>query len=261
MEESQRQNLVMAFNNVLRTSALVGVVDVQRAALGFSALLDQTPEGAPIALGPIYEFLLEQKGPENAVREVIVFLKSRESRFNVQMELPEKLANLTQEERDKLIVSFTQRGASSGTFAGKSIDPKAKTSSATGAEAPPANTNATANTNPKKKKNELPRQTKLAAAVGVLVVVLVIDFAYNAATAVPPPVPLTPPTDPAGLPCKEFVQAANNSVICRVPATFAKQPEAVIAAKAAVTASSARAQGLTKLFVFTLEDNRLIYSK
>ena len=116
MEETQRQNLVQAFSNVLRTSGLVGVVDLQRAALAFASLLQQTPDGAPVPLGPLYDYLLENRGPEPAVREVIVFLKSRESRFSLSFQLPPQLAGLSLEEQQKILVAFTARGATSGTL-------------------------------------------------------------------------------------------------------------------------------------------------
>lgn len=261
MEESQRQNLVMAFNNVLRTSALAGVVDLQRAALGFSALLDQVPPGAPIPLEPLYDFLIEQKGPEPGVREVIVFMKSREGRFGVTMELPPKLAALSEEETNKLIVAFTNRGASSGTYAGKSIEGSGATAKKTPTGSTPLNTvNTPAGGTPaakQKPKPSMPTQTKLGIVLAVLATVLIANLIFNAATAVPPPAPLTL-VDPAGLPCKEAFVAAEGSVICRVPAAFFKNPQSVIDAKAAVTHAAIKAQGLGQLFVYTIEDGKLL---
>lgn len=262
MEESQRQNLVTAFNNVLRTSTLVGVVDLQRAAMGFSALVDQVPEGTPVPLGPIYDFLLEQKAPEPAVREVIVFFKSRESRFGVPMELPPQLATLPPAEVEKLIVAFTARGASSGTYAGKPVEQsgavsKGKTPSGTtnlnAVNTPAAGSPAA----PKKKSGPaMPTQTKLGIVLAVLALVLVINLIVNAITAEPPPQPLTL-SDPAGLPCVE-PKMANRVVMCRVPqAYYEKTPRAVIDAKVAVTFAAIKAQGMAQLMVFTIEDGKM----
>ncbi len=263
MEETQRQNLVMAFNNVLRTSALVGVVDLQRAALGFSALLDQVPEGSPIPLEPLYDFLLEQKGPENGVREVIVFMKSRESRFGVTMELPPKLASLTEDEVNKLIVAFTNRGASSGTYAGKSIEgagqaQKGKTpSGTTTTSAINGSMPAGGQAKREKLKPSMPTQTKLGILLAVLAVLLIANLIFNAATAVPPPQPLSL-NDPAGLPCVDPIVAANRVVVCRVPAAFFKNPQSVVDAKAAITFSAIKAQGLAAIYVYKLEDGGMV---
>lgn len=258
MEETQRQNLVMAFNNVLRTSALVGVVDLQRAALGFSALLDQVPDGSPIPLAPLYDFLLEQKGPENGVREVIVFMKSRESRFGVTMELPPKLASLTEDEVNKLIVAFTNRGASSGTYAGKSIENSGQVQKG---KTPSGSTTVNAvnggSAKREKPKPSMPTQTKLGIVLAVLAILLIANLIFNAVTAVPPPQPLSL-NDPAGLPCVDPVVAADRVVVCRVPAAFFKNPQSVVDAKAAITFAAIKAQGLAAIYVYKVEDGGMV---
>ena len=279
MEETQRQNLVMSFNNVLRTSALVGVVDLQRAALAFSALIERTPPGKNLPLGPLYDFLLEQKAPEAPVREVLVFLKSREERFGITMDLPPKLASLSIEERNKLVVAFTQRGASSGTSSGtpssKSVDlsssrPTKKPSSpgndvdanATVAAptAAPAAPSTTTPAQPKKADFDTGPQMsstrKLAMIAAALAVLLVVNLVFSAVTAPVPPKPLEL-NDPAGLPCSD-TKGTGQTIVCRVPKSFAdKTPKPVVDAKGAVTAAAAKALGYNRVMVFSIEDSTL----
>ncbi len=251
MEETQRQNLVMSFSNVLRTSALVGVVDLQRAALAFSALLERTPDGQPLALEPLYDFLLEQNAPEGPVREVMVFIKSREERFGLKMELPPRLAALSEEERAKLVAAFTQRGASTGTQSGKQVDPsKANRRPGDVEEALP-------------QKDDFGRERSpgsrvkiLGVVAGFLVFAGIVEVVVVKATAPQPPVVLSL-TDPAGLPCVE-AKGSNRSVICRVTKAFADStPKPVVDAKGAVTAAAARSLGYNRVMVFSIEDSHL----
>ncbi|MDP2341975.1 MAG: hypothetical protein Q8O67_13540 [Deltaproteobacteria bacterium] len=289
MEETQRQNLVTSFNNVLRTSALVGVVDLQRAAMAFSALIERNPEGQNLALGPLYDFLLEQKAPEPAVREVLVFVKSREDRFGIKMDLPPQLKGLSEEDRNKLVLAFTSRGASSGTVSGQKVDPSKfkkpsspgtstaanelvagpPTTATTTAAATAATTTATPAAPPappKLKKADFDNETsvsstkKLAIVAVVLGLVLVANLTFNVATAEPPPVELKF-NDPAGLPCLEAKGSTvgpKGTVVCRVSKAFADTtPQPVVDAKGAVTAAAARALGYHRVLVFSLEDSSL----
>lgn len=241
MEESQRQNLVMAFNNVMRTSSLVGVIDLQRAGMAFSTLLDSCPPDEPLPLGPLYDFLLEQKAPELGAREVLVFLKSRESRFGVTMQLPPALQNLSDEEQQKLVAAFTNRGTTSGTYAKPPEPPPGR------ATAPP---------DPKKPKPGMPLQNKLIVVLVLGAVALIINIIFGVATADPPHKVLTL-SDPAGLPCKEAL-GGKGVASCKVPLAFFKDnPESVINARLAVTKSATMAQGFTKLYVFSIEDNKM----
>lgn len=250
MEESQRQNIVMAFNNVLRTSTLVGHIDLQRTSLAFSALLDNCAPGAPVPLGPIYDFLLEQKAHEPTVREVIVFLKSREARYGVEMELPPQLQALTPDDIQKLVTTFTQRGATSGTFAGKSIDPKTPTANP---QAPAANPG-------KSTSSGMPTRNKLVVVLGLMLIAWIASVVVDAATAPPPPVPVVL-NDPAGLPCIDAI-ANHNIVVCNIhKAWFDSNSKAVLQSKAAITKAAVRAQGNHRLMVITVEDQQLVLSQ
>ena len=242
MEESQRQNVVMAFNNVLRTSSLVGVVDLQRAGIAFATLLDSCPLGEPLPLGPLYDFLIEQQAPELGAREVVVFLKSRESRFGVAMELPPALQNLSEEEQQKLVATFTTRGTSAPTYA-KPPEPLP------GRVMPQA-------PDPRKPKPGMPLQNKLLLVLALGAVGLIINLVVTVATAEPPPAPLTL-NDPAGLPCKEAI-GSKGVAVCKVPLVFFKSnPESVINTRAMVTKSATMAQGYSKLYVFSIEDSKM----
>lgn len=255
MEETQRQNLVMAFNNVLRTSTLVGVVDLQRAALAFSSLLEHVPDGAPVPLGPLYDFFLEQKAPETQVRDVIVFLKSREGRFAVTLELPPQLQNLSPEDQAKIVAGFTQRGASTGTFAGKSIKsgPAGPTS--------PTPAGGTPAVRPGKAENPTAKSSgsttkKLSIALAVLAVLLVINLVVDGLTKPPPPAPLVL-ADPAGLPCVDPI-GGEGTVVCKLPKAFLDaHPRESLEARGAITKAAAKARGFNQVMVFGLEDGRM----
>ena len=270
MEESTRQNLVMAFNNVLRTSSLVGVVDFQRAALAFGSLLESS-DGGELPLAPLHEFLIEQGGPPQAVVEVIVFLKSRESRFGLQMALPPALQTLTSEERDVIVTAFANRGASSGTRSGvrtasgasgaqgrtqsgpivvpaSTTMPSSGTTGATPrsiADAPPAHS-----TGPS-------RNAIMSVAVVVVVVLGIANAVYLAASRAEPPQRLEF-TDPSGLPCIKAI-GTNGSVICKLPNSFltATSP-AALDARGAVSKDYAATRGFTRVLVMSQEDNKVL---
>ncbi len=269
MEETQRQNIVMAFNNVLRTSTLLTHIDLQRTSLAFSALLDSAADGDPIPLTPLYDFFLAHKAPEPRVREVIAFLKSRESRFAVTFDLPPPMAHLTVEELAAVVAGFTQRGATTGTFAGKSIDQNASRSApgplGPGRTATPAGGVSSARgekaENPAgprgQGKGKEPQTKKLLTVLGLLAVGLVVSVVVDQVTAPPPPKPLIF-NDPAGLPCTPPVLGSNGHVLCKLPKAFLDaNPEASLRARAAITTASAKAQGYAKVMVFQIEDGRL----
>lgn len=259
MEESTRQNLIMAFNNVLRTSTLVGVVDFQRAALAFGALLERSGDSGVIELGPLYDFLIEQGAPQAGVIEVIIFMKSRESRFGLSMNLPPQLATFTQEDIDNVVLTFTSRGATSGTRAGQAPQqagqqlrgqpPVSQPMSSSGAPSSgfvPEGAEASMAT----------RQRRMLVVLAFIALLGVASFVYNAVTAMPPPVPITM-ADPAGLPCLEPVGTAR-TVICRMPkAAFEAEAPQAIDARGAVTKAAMKAKGYTRVLLYTEEDSKL----
>lgn len=250
MEDSQKQNLVLAFTNVLRTSSLAGSVDIQRASMAFSTYLADVVD-APVALEPLYAYLLDQGAPEPAVREVIVFLKSRESRFGIALDLPPALAALSADDQQKIVAGFAQRGTTSGTYAGRAVP------AATPPTAPPKDKGAEPFG---KKKGDPPKRTPvLAGVLVVLVLVLIGSLVANELTRDPPPAAVN--LDPAGLPCDQPV-VSKGTVICRVSvAGFLKKnsPEA-IAAKGAITKASALAIGAQRVLVLGVEDSKAYHS-
>ncbi len=251
MEDSQKQNLVLAFTNVLRTSSLAGSVDIQRASMAFSTYLADVV-APPVALEPLYTYLIDQGAPEPAVREVIVFLKSREARFGIPLDLPPALAALSADDQQKIVSTFAQRGTTSGTFAGRAIPP-----AATPPTAPPKDRGAEPFG---KKKGDPPKRTPvLVGVLGVLVLILIGSLVANEVSRDPPPAAVN--LDPAGLPCEEPV-VSKGTVICRVSvAGFLKKksPEA-IAAKGAITKASALANGAQRVLVLGVEDSKAYYS-
>lgn len=256
MEESTRQNLIMAFNNVLRTSTLVGVVDFQRAALAFGALLERSGDSGVIELGPLYDFLIEQGAPQAGVIEVIIFMKSRESRFGMAMTLPPQLATFTQDDIDNVVLTFTSRGATSGTRAGQT--PQA----GSGRNQPPVSQPMSSSSSPSgfvpegAETTAASRQRRMLIVLALISLLGVGSFIYNKVTALPPPVPITV-ADPSGLPCVEPIGTAG-AVICRMPkAAFEAEASEAIDARGAVTKAAVVAKGYTRVLLYTAEDNKL----
>jgi hypothetical protein len=252
VEESTRQNLVMAFSNVVRTSALAGVVDLQRASMGFAALLERDETATEFDLGELHSFLVEQGGPVSAVDEVCVFLKSREGRFGLQMHLPPHLAGLDEAAREALVQTFTNRGATSATRAGRTPTTGTISPSQTGIAAPPKSGTWEP---PKQGGKSGPRP--LYVAFAVLLVAGIVNGGYMMLSHTPPPQPIVM-NDPAGLPCVNATVTGGN-VICYLPASFVKENSvAVIDAKAAISLTFVQSRGHRRLLVLSLEDHRMI---
>ena len=264
MEESTRQNLVMAFSNVLRTSSLVGVIDVQRASLAFGAMLEQD-DLVELDLQALHDFLIEQGGPPPAVIEVSVFLKSREARFGMQMVLPPDLQALTDEEREAIVTTFTTRGATSGTRAGRA--PGAVTGTHPRSQSGPfvvpgsvtmPSTSRSGTFKPPEPEyapgRQAPSSKRLLPIVAVVVVLLgVVNVVYHLALRAPGPTPVVL-NDPAGLPCEKAI-GANDVVICHVAtAWFTANAPAAVDARAAITKANVVSKGYKKLLVMTTED-------
>jgi hypothetical protein len=262
VEETTRQNLIMAFNNVLRTSALVGVVDFQRAALAFGTLLEES-DGRAIELGPLQEFLVQQGGGERAVAEVLLFMKSREARFGVKMNLPPVLAAMTPEQVDSVLLAFMSRGASSGTRAGQGLSPpsspgpskasSSSSSSSTSSAATPTDYGAAGGIDSDGARRRPPL---LYVVFGVVVLAGIINFVVSEMTRPPPPTPLSL-TDPAGLPCLDPI-GAGDAVICYVKKDFYdKEAKEAFDARTQVTKAAVAAKGYRRILVLTKEDAKL----
>lgn len=253
MEDTQRQNILTAFNNMLRLSDLAGVVDLQRTAMVFSALMEQTPEDQGLPLGFLYDFLLEQKAPAEAVAEMLVFLHSREERIGLKMDLPPKLAELSEEDRNKLILLFAARGQNSGAQPTKSPEPPIQAPPANAANPRPEDSYAK---NRKNKNNTSNSTTRLAVVAFSLLAALVGNRVYLKMTAEPRPVPLRF-NDPGGLPCL-IAEGTKGIALCTVSKAFADKTDvSVFAAKGSLTAAAARALGYKQVMVFSQEDSML----
>ena len=252
VEDTQRQNSLTAFNNMLRLSDLAGVVDLQRTAMVFSALMEQTPEDQGLPLGFLYDFLLEQKAPAEAVAEMLVFLHSREERIGLKMDLPPKLAELSEEDRNKLILLFAARGQNSGAQPTKSPEPPIQAPSANAANPRPEGPYA----KNRKNNNTSKSTTRLAVVAFSLLATLVGNRVYLKMTSEPGPVPLRF-NDPGGLPCL-IAEGTKGIAMCTVSKAFADKTDvSVFAAKGSLTAAAARALGYKQVMVFSQEDSKL----
>jgi hypothetical protein len=256
VDQSTRQNLSMAFNTVLRTSALVGKIDQQRTSLAFAAFLESLPEGTNLVpLGPLYDFLLQQKAPEAAVRETLVYFQSREGRFGVTLQLPPQLASLSDEERGKIMLAMAARGQTSGPFAGAGGRHAPEPAPA----APPAP--AAGGFTPDKKKKKAGQANKGRALVLALVLALVGlggNLAYESSTRLP--VPKEMKLD-AGLPCATLLEA-DLAFLCYVRDSDLKTAKSsTLKPRADQLRNAAVARGLKArpVQVLSLESGDLVY--
>jgi len=256
VDQSTRQNLSSAFNNVLRTSVPAGKVDMQRISMAFGLLLEQQPEDSNVVpLDELYDFLLQQKMPEPAVRELIVFLQSREARFGVTMQLPAALASLSEEERGRIVLAVAARGQSSSTFPGSG---KSEPEPAPAASASP----------PRSDGGFVPEGKRKGGAhkgVGRMIVFLVLtllglgaSLAYDNATRLPVPTEIALQV-PGGLPCAKLLQG-ETAFFCFVGDAVLKSTTLqTLKAQTDVTRNATVARGLRprQIQVLSLESRDL----
>jgi hypothetical protein len=243
VDQTTQQNLITAFNTVVRTSALAGKIDQQRTSLAFAAMLQNLPgDGRVVPLVPVYEFLLQQRAPEHAVREVLVYLKSREGRLGVTLQLPRELESMSEEERGRLLMAVAARGQTGGTFPGVSRT-AAEPEPPPPAEKPAPTTGFVP-----------PKKTQTGAGAGggpprALIVALVLcvvglggSVAYNQLTK-QPGLPQLAINDPNGLPCVELLDAPS-AFLCFVHDDFlAATPKDALKTRAETTRATAVARG------------------
>lgn len=241
MDQTTRQNLITAFNTLLRTSSLVGKIDQQRTSLAFAALLQNLPDGANVVpLAPLYDFLLQQMAPEPAVREVIVVLQSRETRFGVRLELPPQLRSMSDEERAKIVLMASALGPATATNSG-SMRGVGQAVAPPAAAAPDAATEFVPEK--KKKKGDDGARKRLVVGLVVALVGLVGSIAYNEATKVAPPQKLTL-NDPNALPCVELLDVPTGFMCFAHDDFLAATPREVVKTRADLTRADAVARGL-----------------
>jgi hypothetical protein len=249
---SIRQNLVTAFNTVLRTSALAGKIDQQRTSLAFAAFLDNLPDDSNVVpLGPLYDLLLQQKAPEPAAREVIVVLQSREARFNVRFELPPQLRSMSEEERAKIVLMASAVGA-----------PPTPRGAAPAPEVPSAPPAAPTGFVPDKKRKGDAKGQRQGLVVGLVVALVGLggSLAYDQATRLPAPQQLSL-NDASGLPCVEML-AVPSAFLCFVNDAFvAKTPREALKTRADVTRAGAVAKGFAArpVQVLSFEKKELLH--
>lgn len=254
----------MAFNNVLRTSSLAGVVDFQRAALGFGAMLEQS-DGV-LHLGQLQDFLLEQGGPAAGVTEVIVFLKSREARFGLQMELPPELAALSDDERNAIVQAFTTRGATSGTRAGRtpsgvtgSVGVRTQSNPVVVPGSVEMPSSRSGSFRPPEPHFGTPAKNTRALKMGLLALLMVVGvgnavWLYTNRAA---PVQSLTLNDPAGLPCVSML-ATGDVVVCELHKSDGAMPKEAFEARGSISQNLLKARGFKRLIVKTIEDDRVL---
>lgn len=255
--EEQKRGLMFAMTNTLRTSRLVDMINVQEAAAAFGMLLNQQKAGAPIDVTPFYEWLVEQKKvPADAVAELLLFFKSRESRYQTTIKLPAALESASEAEKARIVSQFVQRGATSGTYAAfnagelKDLREAAKRPPSVSGPAPVAPPPARAAKRGAGRPRALLGGLAVVAALGAGATIWVNQTA-------PPKAAALVVTDAGALPCAELT-ANDGYALCRLRSADAARLSAADLKKAAeITKAAVQRQGATRgLHVFTLEENR-----
>ncbi len=248
MDQATRQNLMTAFNNVLRTSALVGKIDHQRTSLAFAALLQNLPDGSVVVpLQPIFDFLIEQKAPEAAIHETLAYLHSRGGRFGVSFALPASLQKLSEEEHSRLVLAMAARGPV-GAGASSSTAPPSPSPSRSAAPSPPTPASPAPTADPrsaKKRKKQSTPEEKTRRLLGILAlsaVGLVGSILWNNVNKADVPGQITI-EDPQSLPCVTLLDASH-AFMCYVHDDFLNAtPEPAIKMRAEALRRVAVARG------------------
>jgi hypothetical protein len=285
MNAEQKRNVVFAFTNVLRTSTLAGQVDIQRTVAGFAAYLDQLPPDQPIPLQPLYDGMLQAQLPQPAVDAALAFFASREQRLGVQFVLPAQLATLPPAQREALVAAFAKNGATTGTFAGRSISasgqsgvhtgthgafvpgqsgvhtqpPMSQAGGVTGNHTPtPASTSGgmqTPDFSKNRKKKESGPSRAMIATLLVLLVAAGGFWGYTLATRqTRQDVHLV--MDSAGLPCTSTT-ATGTILVCTIPTgVWEREGPEAMKTRARITKLASVTRGFSQLYVIS-EDGKV----
>ncbi len=266
----QKRGLINALTNTFRTSRLVDMINAQEAVAVFAMVLDRqaaTPNNAagfkPLDIAQFYEWLTgEKKLPKDVVAETLLFLKSRELRYQVDLVLPKEVTAIDEVTRMKIIQEFIQRGAStSGIYqgvnpAGAARDPSGPTKPAPGASGskpatPPAKSS------PYAQKKKQGGSVALLAVLGIVAVSGAGLTIYMQQTAPRSAPPLTADV-PGALPCAPLT-GIDGYAVCRITTEqFAALPPLELAKAAAITKKECARQGQgNALTVITREDNKV----
>lgn len=117
--EEQKRNLISAFANLLRSSALAGKVNIQKMQVFFGQSIQNIQPGSVIPLSGIYQALLNEGAAAHDAQAALLFFKKREARYQVIFQLPNEILQLSEAQQQELLTQFSKSGLTTGTFAGK----------------------------------------------------------------------------------------------------------------------------------------------
>lgn len=260
--EEQKRGLLFALTNTLRTSRLVDMVNGQEAAAAFAMSLSRAQPGAPIDLEPFYKWLVDEKKlPKDVVAETLVFLKSREGRYQVNLVLPKEALATDEASRQRIVQEFVQRGAStSGIYQGLQPGQAPKEVSGKKTAAPgPSGMSGSSRAAPGPSSRKRPPVGLIALlAVVALLGVAVTLYVQDSAPLAPRSFTIT---DEQALRCEQLT-ANHGYALCRMKkADIAKLDAAELDRAGKATRAAASRAGHTRgLHLYTIEDNKRVRS-
>jgi hypothetical protein len=260
--EEQKRGLVFALTNTLRTSKLVDMVNGQEAAAAFAMSLSDAKAGEPISLERFYRWLIDEKKlPKDVVAETLIFLKSREGRYQVSLVLPKEALAVDEQSRQRIVQEFVARGAStSGIYQGLAPNQVPKEVSGKKGAAPgPAKptVSAASAASPRKQPRASPA---LLIALALAIAAAVAFMLYVERTA-PPAARAFTISDEHALRCAKLT-ANDGYALCRMTKADLEKlgPGELEKAARATKEAAARAGHARGLHVFRVEDNQLVGS-
>ncbi len=241
--EEIKKNAVAMFGNAIRKSPTAPKANAQHIALALAQLLDQVGEGQPVPLDPLYDFMKDQGYDDKSLQEVLFFFHARREMMNLNLELPQALLHIPDEQRNEIALNMA-RQTTDAYMAKRRPEP------------PPAGPIASDLPSYDKKKRKAGGGRRLVAMLSVLVLLSgVAVFVYfvkddNAAAQV-----VLPEADnDAG--CTKVIGAPPHG-ICYLSAESARRGDDELAAAVDATRRALADRGYTDMRFLTPDGKRL----
>jgi hypothetical protein len=224
---SQDRRFLTAFNDVLRSGPLRETANLQEAGFAASQLVDQTPEGQPMDLGPLYTFLLERQNPKAETQQTFMALLDKVREMGIVVREPDEIARLSDSQRSGLMRRYSRERQKT---TGYQREPDA-----------PAGKPAAKAKNPNKrgKKGAGPNQS-LKIATGIVLVAGVVAVVVMQATKLPTLEPVVV-TNARGLQCDKLMGNPPTLICTMKKAAFQKTDRDIQEDRARITLKAAGA--------------------
>lgn len=247
IDDLAKTALVNNVSNIVRASHVQ--VDVQRLALVFRMSIDELEPGAPIELEGMFRYMVDGLAvAEKDALEVCIIIASRKEKLGFAIQLPAMAQSLSLEAIEAIAGVADGKKESSTLFANKREADQL------------AGKQAEAAWEPDKKKRKGPkRQTVLMSTLGTTGIAAIAFYGWMFATAVPPLVQLAVPEN--GLACMTIVTNGKLAICTISSASFNGMREETLSAKATITRTALRMDGVSELWIKTAENNKIVYTR